>query len=84
MSKVAPAPSAEDPNAAPLSYESALGEIEALVAQMESAQLPLEQLLDAYKRGAFLLKYCRDKLDAVEDQIKVLEDGELKPWKSLT
>ncbi|MDP3604658.1 MAG: exodeoxyribonuclease VII small subunit, partial [Polaromonas sp.] len=32
------------------------------------------------QRGAQLLKFCRDKLEAVEGQIKVLESGELKPW----
>jgi exodeoxyribonuclease VII small subunit len=28
-----------------------------------------------------LLQFCRDKLQAVEDQIKVLDDGALKVWK---
>jgi exodeoxyribonuclease VII small subunit len=27
-----------------------------------------------------LLAFCRDRLQAVEHQIKVLEDGEAKPW----
>jgi exodeoxyribonuclease VII small subunit len=27
-----------------------------------------------------LLGFCRDKLKAVEDQIKVLDNGQLKPW----
>jgi exodeoxyribonuclease VII small subunit len=66
----------------PESYESALSEIEELVSQMESGQLPLEKLLISYKRGAFLLKFCREQLSAVEDQIKLLEEGDLKPWKA--
>ena len=73
---------AKDEAPTPESYESALGEIEQLVSQMESGQLPLEKLLSSYKRGAFLLKFCREQLEAVEDQIKLLEDGDLKPWKS--
>ena len=68
--------------AAPASYEAALEELEALVARLESGQLPLDQLLTGYQRGAELLKFCRDKLEAVENQIKVLEGSELKPWKS--
>ena len=32
------------------------------------------------ERGASLLAFCRDKLQAVENQIKVLEANELKPW----
>ena len=38
------------------------------------------QLLDNYRRGAELLGQCRAQLQAVEDQVKVLEDGQLKDW----
>jgi exodeoxyribonuclease VII small subunit len=68
------------PKEAATSYESALEELEQLVAQLDAGQLPLDQLLTRYQRGAELLAYCRTRLDAVEDQIKVLEGGELKPW----
>ena len=44
------------------------------------ATLPLEQLLVAYQRGASLLGFCRERLQAVEDQVKQLEGGQLKPW----
>ena len=64
----------------PTSYEAALQELEQLVVRIESGQLPLDQLLAGYQRGAQLLKFCRDKLEAVETQIKVLEGAELKPW----
>lgn len=66
----------------PATYEQALGELEALVAAMEGGQLPLDELLQSYRRGADLLNYCRERLDAVEQQVKVLEDGQLKPWKN--
>jgi exodeoxyribonuclease VII small subunit len=62
----------------PAKYEDALSELERLVAAMEAGQLPLDQLLESYKRGAELLTFCRNKLAAVEDQVKVLEDGDLK------
>ena len=64
----------------PVSYEAALEELDQLVGRIESGQLPLEQLLTGYERGAELLKFCRDKLAAVESQIKVLDEGNLKPW----
>jgi exodeoxyribonuclease VII small subunit len=64
----------------PQNYETALSELEQLVSQMESGQMPLDQLLGAYQRGAVLLSYCKDKLAAVEQQIKVLDEGALKPW----
>jgi len=64
----------------PASYEDALEELEQLVGLIESGQLPLEQLLTGYRRGAELLQFCRDKLQAVEEQVKVLDEGVLKPW----
>ena len=66
--------------AMPESYELALQELEQLLAQLESGQLPLDQLLTHYQRGASLLTFCRVRLSAVENQIKVLDDGVLKPW----
>jgi exodeoxyribonuclease VII small subunit len=39
-------------------------------------------MLASYKRGAELLELCRSRLAAIEQQVKVLEDGQLKPWNS--
>ena len=64
----------------PASYEAALQELERLLAQLESGELPLEQLLSAYRRGAELLTFCRARLEAIEGQIKVLDQGTLKNW----
>ncbi|WP_309678631.1 exodeoxyribonuclease VII small subunit [Polaromonas sp.] len=64
----------------PATYEAALLELEGLLKGLESGQLPLDQLLTGYQRGAQLLKFCKDRLEAVENQIKVLEGTELKPW----
>ena len=78
-----PVPTADTPmgSAVPASYEAAMGELEQLVAHLESGAMPLDQLLSGYQRGAQLLQSCRDKLQAVEDQIKVLDEGTLKAWK---
>ena len=69
------------PAAAP-SYEEALAELERLVQRMEDGQMPLDQLLGSYMRGAELLELCRSRLAAVEEQVKVLEDGQLKTWSA--
>ena len=66
--------------APPESYEDALAELERLVADMEGGQMPLDRLVEGYRRGAELLGYCRSRLEAVEEQVKVLEQGQLKPW----
>ena len=73
---------APDTGALPASYEAGLQELERLVNELESGQMPLDQLLVSYQRGAALLNFCRDKLQAVEEQIKVLDAGVLKPWAS--
>ena len=68
------------PAAEPASYEEALEELEQLVGRIESCQMPLDQLLAGYQRGADLLAYCRGKLEAVQNQIQVLDNGVLQPW----
>ena len=73
-------PSAKSASNLPESYEAAQTELEQLVAKLESGDLALEQLLVGYQRGAELLRFCREKLAAVEDQIKVLDAEGLKPW----
>jgi exodeoxyribonuclease VII small subunit len=62
------------------SYEQALAELEGLVQRIEAGQMPLDQMLDSYKRGAELLALCRSRLTAVEQQVKVLDEGQLKAW----
>ena len=69
------------PAALPDNYESAMDELNRLVAALESGDLPLDQLLSGYQRGAQLLQFCRERLQAVETQIQVLDEGLLKEWK---
>jgi exodeoxyribonuclease VII small subunit len=64
----------------PQSFEAALAEIESIVAAMEAGQLPLEQSLSAYKRGAELLQYCQARLQEAQQQVKILEAGTLKKF----
>ena len=64
----------------PATYEAALKELETLVSGLDAGQLPLDELLAAYQRGAQLLAFCKGKLEVVERQIKVLDGNELKPW----
>lgn len=65
MSKPAKAPA----------FEDALAELEKIVASMESGQLPLEASLAAYKRGAELLKFCQQKIQDAEQQVRILTES---------
>jgi exodeoxyribonuclease VII small subunit len=69
-----PAKGASEP-----SFEKALAELEGLVAKMEDGGLTLEQSLAAHKRGLELAKQCRERLEAAQQQVKVLEGEVLKP-----
>ena len=71
---------ASGPSSEPASYEDALAELERLVGAMESGQLPLARLLDDHRRAAELLAWCRSRLQAVEQQVQLLEGGQTKPW----
>ena len=65
--------------AVPASFESAVAELEALVNVMDSQNLGLDQLLTDYKRGAFLVKYCRDRLSQVRKEVTEIEQTLNKP-----
>jgi exodeoxyribonuclease VII small subunit len=64
--------------AAEVSFEKALAELEKLVAQMEGGKLSLEQALEAHKRGLELARFCQERLEAAQRQVKVLEGEVLK------
>ena len=59
-----------------------MAELEKIVSGMEQGELPLERSLAAYKRGAELLKYCQAALQDAQQQVKVLENGILRDFKS--
>ena len=68
------------PDAPTPTFESALAELEAIVAAMERAELPLKESLAAYKRGAELVAYCQSVLKDAQQEVAVLEQGVLKAF----
>jgi exodeoxyribonuclease VII small subunit len=63
---------------ADLKFETALAELEDIVASMEGGKLELEASIAAYKRGMELMKHCQSQLTEAEAQIRVLENGQFK------
>jgi exodeoxyribonuclease VII small subunit len=83
ISTTADGASAELELSLPEDFETALTELEALVATMESGSLALEQSLAAYARGVALTRLCQQKLAQAEQQVNVLEAGMLRPFEGL-
>jgi exodeoxyribonuclease VII small subunit len=63
---------------AKLSFEAALGKLEAIVESMESGEVPLAELLAKFEEGTKLLKVCEARLKDAElkiEQLKKQKDG---------
>ncbi|MCE9612570.1 MAG: exodeoxyribonuclease VII small subunit [Chthoniobacter sp.] len=56
------------------SFEAAIGRLEAVVEEMGSDNLPLEDLIKLYEEGVRLIKVCEQKLGAVEKRVEILMD----------
>jgi exodeoxyribonuclease VII small subunit len=62
-------------------FESALEDLEQVVEQLETGELPLEDSLSAFEKGVGLVKFCQQKLDEVEKKVELLvkdKEGRLK------
>ena len=63
-------------------FEESLAELEAIIAELESGELPLDKMMEQYEKGVKALELCRKVLDEAEKKIEILvkgKDGELKP-----
>ncbi|MEA2736544.1 MAG: exodeoxyribonuclease small subunit [Humisphaera sp.] len=60
---------------APKNFEDALAELEAILADIEGGEVPLEESLVKYERGQFLVQHCRSVLAQAEKQIEQLSKG---------
>ena len=60
-----------------LTYEAAVAELEAIVADIESGEQPLEATMAAHTRGRALVQRCRAVLDTAEQHLKEVAVDEL-------
>ncbi len=61
-----------------MSFEQAMSELEAVVGRLERGDVPLEDSIALYERGAELKKRCEAKLKEAEEkvaQINLSSDG---------
>lgn len=58
-------------------YSEAIGEIEEIINQIESNELDIDNLTEKIRRASELLKFCKEKLHATENEVKkIIEDLE--------
>lgn len=84
-----PKPSKKASLANALAFEDALEQLEELVREMESDQIPLEDLIRKYEEGTRLYLVCEERLEEARGRIEILRkkrDGEivLEPFDETT
>ena len=63
-----------------LSFEAAYAELEQIIDQLESGELPLDESLALFERGRQLSEHCQGLLDKAELRISQLaQNGDIEP-----
>ncbi len=65
----------EPANIADMTFETALAELEQIVARLESGQAPLEDSIQMYERGALLKAHCEARLAAARLRVEKIIVG---------
>ena len=75
-----PDPVLKNPTA-PLSFEAGLQQLESIVKEMESGELPLERAIELFENGMKLSDACRKQLEEAETRVEILmkRAGEVTP-----
>jgi exodeoxyribonuclease VII small subunit len=60
------------PKPKPAGFEQTLAELEQLVAQMESGNLPLDEALRQFERGVQLTRECQHSLQSAQARVQML------------
>jgi exodeoxyribonuclease VII small subunit len=70
MAKEKAKPARSEASAVP--FEQSLGDLESVVKQLESSDLPLEKALELFERGMRLSETCRKQLTDAETRVEIL------------
>ncbi|MEM6911260.1 MAG: exodeoxyribonuclease VII small subunit [Verrucomicrobiota bacterium] len=73
MLRATPTPAVAAVEEPEVDFESAIGRLEELVAQMENEPLKLDALVQHYEEGSKLLAECEGKLDRARQRIQEIE-----------
>ena len=59
-----------------MSFEQAMAALEQVVGKLERGDVPLDQSIDLYERGAALKAHCEQRLKAAEEKVSLITLGE--------
>lgn len=63
-----------------MTFEAALAELEGIISKLEAGDVPLEESITLYERGAALKTHCESKLKTAREKIeKIVLDGDGQP-----
>ena len=65
----------------PLPFEAGLQQLENIVKEMETGELPLERAIALFEQGMKLSETCRKQLEVAETRVEILtrRAGEMQP-----
>jgi exodeoxyribonuclease VII small subunit len=68
----------------PATFEAGLDELESVVKELETGELPLERALELFEKGMKLSAACRTQLEAAETRVEILtrkgDKVQPEPW----
>ena len=81
MSKTASEPTPKTTPDSPPTFEAGLQELEGIVKEMETGELPLERAISLFEQGMKLSEACRKQLEEAETRVEILtrRAGEVQP-----
>jgi len=56
-------------------FEKAMQQLEQIVQELESGDLPLEKAIRKFEEGIRLTRFCTEKLDETEKRVTLLMEG---------
>ena len=59
-----------------MKFEEALTSLEDIVRMLEAGSLTLDESISEFERAVKLVKLCTERLDAAEQKVKILVNGE--------
>ena len=67
------------------SFEEAMADLEVIVKQLETGEVPLEEALEQFKKGMELSKACQETLTKAEETLtKIMsDDGQEVPFEEV-